>query len=131
MSSSGMAAGQDEQVPVLLLPERVDDRRHELQHAAGPLEPLERRPVVEEPVEQLGVDRVAGPQALEVRLLLRLGREAALVLGVQLAEPLDDLVAALDRLGRQRLEEAPPDDLEATPGRPPAATARRPGGRRA
>ncbi len=39
------------------------------------------------------------------------------MLGVQLAEPLDDLVAALDRLGRQRLEETPPDDLERLLGR--------------
>jgi hypothetical protein len=35
-----------------------------------------------------------------------------LVGGIQLAEPLDDLVAALHRLGGQRLEETPADDLE-------------------
>ena len=36
----------------------VNDRGHQPQHATGALEPVQRRPVVVQPVEQLRVDRV-------------------------------------------------------------------------
>ena len=50
--------GQDQGVPVALLPEAVNDRRHQPQHAAGALELHQRRPVAVEPVEHLEVDGI-------------------------------------------------------------------------
>jgi hypothetical protein len=47
-------------------PELVDDGGHQAQHAARALEALQRGPVLVEPVEELGVDGIGGPHALQV-----------------------------------------------------------------
>ena len=83
----------DERALVVALPERVDDARHEAQHAARLLELLERGPGAEELVEELGMDRVAGRHPALVRGFLRLGREVARMLGVHVRECLDRRVA--------------------------------------
>ena len=49
---------QDHRRLIVAGPERRDHRRHQTQHAAGALEAFERRPVLVQPGEQLGVDRV-------------------------------------------------------------------------
>ena len=67
-------------------PEAVDHRRHEAQHAAGPLELHERRPVVVEPVEDLGVDRKSRLDALLVVRVAALGRELLVLSPVQVRE---------------------------------------------
>lgn len=53
-------AGQDERGRVLARPQGVHHGADQAQDAAGALEPLERRPVLVEQVEQLWVDRVGG-----------------------------------------------------------------------
>ena len=67
----------DQQAGVVALPQLVDDRRHQPQHAARALELVERRPVAVEPVEQLGMDRVGGGEPPLVVALARLERELA------------------------------------------------------
>ena len=54
----GNGARHDEKIAVLSLPERMNDRRHRAQHAACPLELVERGPVVVKTVEQFRMDRV-------------------------------------------------------------------------
>ena len=68
-------AGQDEQPPVVVHPQIVNDRRHQAQHAARLLEALDGRPVLIEAVEDLRVDGIAGAQALHVLHFPRLGGE--------------------------------------------------------
>ena len=85
-SPSGTVAGMISGVGVAGLPQRVDDGAHQPQHAAGALEPLQRRPVLVQPVEQLRMQRVSVPDPL---LVLRLGDprgELAPVLGIELGE---------------------------------------------
>ncbi len=115
-------ARHDQRVAVALLPERVDDRRHQAQHAAGPLELHQRGPVLVQAVEHLGVDRVGVAQALLVLGLVGLGRELLLLGPVQLVERAGDAVAGDELLARHdRLEQPPAHDLEALlgAGRPP------------
>ena len=59
-------SGHDQQRLVPSLPELRDCQRHQPQYAAGPLELVQRRPVVEEPIEQFRVDRVRDLHALAV-----------------------------------------------------------------
>jgi hypothetical protein len=55
---------------------------HEAQDAAGALEPVERRPVLVEPVEQLRVDRVRQLHPPPVLGLTDLAREVSRLLAV-------------------------------------------------
>ena len=71
---------EDERVAVAPLPEAVNDRRHEPQHAAGPLESHQRRPVRVQAVEDLRVDGVCSRDALLIVGVAALGRELLVVL---------------------------------------------------
>ena len=117
-----MLAGRISGLRSLLLPQAVDHRRHQPQHAARALELHQRRPVGVEPVEDLGVDRVGRLDALLVLGIAALGRELLVLRPVQVGERRADHVAVLE-LGRvdQRLEQPAPHDLEAFlgAGRPP------------
>ena len=53
-----------------LLPQAVDDNRHVLQHAARPLEVLQRGPVLVEADEHLGMDRIALTHLVDPSALL-------------------------------------------------------------
>ena len=79
-------AGHDQRRLVLADPQRVDDGVHQPQHTAGALEPLQARPVLVEPVEQLGVDRVGLLDPVLVVGVARLARELVGVLAVELDE---------------------------------------------
>ncbi len=103
------------------LPEGVDDGRHQAQHAAGPLELVQGGPVVVEPVEQLGVDRVGHLDPALVVGLPALRRKLLLLRAVQLREGAGHGVAGHELLAGQGLEQPAADDLEALvgTGRPP------------
>ena len=118
-----MFAGQDQRVAVALLPEAVDHRGHQAQHAAGALELHQGRPVVVEAVEDLRVDRVGRFDPLLVVRVAAIRRELGLVLAVPVGEGAGDHVAVFEEIGiPNRLEEPPPNDLE------PLLRARRPPG---
>ena len=106
-------ARQDQRRPVVALPQRRDHGCHEPQHATGALESIDGRPVLVEPVEDLGVDRVGGLDAFDVGDLGALGREVGALAAVQLAERLGSCVTIGDSVGIERLEEPTTDDLEA------------------
>ena len=110
--------GQDQRVAVALLPQAVDHRRHQAQHAARALELHQRGPVAVEPVEDLGVDRVGGLDALLVVAVPALGRELGSLRAIEVGEGARGHVALLEgvRPG-ERLEQPPPHDLEAFLGR--------------
>ena len=93
---------QDQRVAVALLPQAVDHRRHQAQHAAGALEFHQGRPVRAEAVEDLGVDRVGGLDALLILGLAALRRELGLLRAVQLGEGSRHHVAVLDWAGSDR-----------------------------
>ena len=58
-------AGQDQRRSIIIIdPEFVHDRRHEFEHATGALKPLQGGPVLIEPIQQFGVQRVGGPNAV-------------------------------------------------------------------
>ena len=58
-------AGQDQRRRIVVVdPEFVHDGGHEFEHAAGALESLQSRPVLIEPIQQFGVQRVGGPNAV-------------------------------------------------------------------
>ena len=60
-------AGQDQRRSIIIIdPEFVHDRRHEFEHATGALKPLQGGPVLIEPIQQFGVQRVGGPNAVFV-----------------------------------------------------------------
>ena len=86
-------ARHDQQVLVAALPQHRDHGRHQPQHAAGALELVERRPVLVEPVEQLGMDRVRQLHPPPVLGLADLAREVGRLLAVEVAERLDHAVA--------------------------------------
>ena len=110
----GMVAGRMSGLRSPLLPEGVDHRRHQAQHAAGALELHQGRPVGVEAVEDLGVDGVGGLDALLVVGVAALGRELRLLSAVELGEGAGDDIAVPEvrRVG-EGLEEAAADDLEA------------------
>ena len=118
----GDVRGQDHGVPVALLPEAVDDRRHQPQHAARALELYQRPPVAVEPVEHLGVDGVGRLHPLLVVDVTTFGRKLLVLGPVELRERAGDDIAILElrRIG-ERLEQPSSDDLEAFlgAGRPP------------
>ncbi len=95
----------------------MDDGRHQPQDAAGPLEGHQRGPVRVEAVEDLGVDRVRGLQALLVVRVPALRRKLLVPGAVEIRERAGDHVAVLEprRVG-ERLEQAPAHDLEALLG---------------
>jgi hypothetical protein len=64
----------------------VHDRRHESQYSARALEAFKRRPVLVEPIEQLGMYRVRILDALLVIVGADLPGELGRVFGVQLGE---------------------------------------------
>ena len=118
----GHVGGQDQRVAVALLPQAVDHRRHQAQHAAGALEFHQGRPVRVEPVEDLGVDRIGRLDALLVLGLAALRRELGLLGAVELGEGPRHHVPVLELGGvGEGLEQPPADDLEALlgGGRPP------------
>ena len=105
-------AGQDQRRRVVALPQLVDDRGHQPQHATGPLEPVQRRPVAVQPVEQLRVQRV---RRLDPLLIRRLGdprRELGPVLRVEVGEHPGDRADVRLRVGPRILEQPLPDDRE-------------------
>ena len=77
-------AGHDQWRGVLASPQRVDHGAHQSQHATGALEPLQRRPLLVESVEQLRVNRVGPLDAVLVRRVAGLTREVVGVLAVHL-----------------------------------------------
>ena len=62
-------ARHDQRRGIVPLVQLVNDRGHQPQHATGALEPVQRRPVVVQPVEQLRVDRVRRRDPLLIRRL--------------------------------------------------------------
>ena len=59
----GKGGGQQQRVAVPPLPQAVDHRRHQAQHASGALKLGEGGPVRVESVEDLGMNRVSRPDA--------------------------------------------------------------------
>ena len=108
----GQVGGHDQQRPVAALPELRDGERHQPQHAAGALELVQCRPIAEEPVEQLGMDRVRQLHPPPVLELAHARREVAGSLHIHLAERADDAVAHPRPLRRDRIEQPSPHDLE-------------------
>ena len=114
----GDVGGEDERVLVALLPQAVDDGRHQPQHAARALELDQRGPVAIEAVEDLGVDGIGGAHALLVVGVAALGRELLLLAAVEVGKRPRHHVAVLELGGvAQRLEQAPAHDLKALLGR--------------
>ncbi|OQB40778.1 MAG: hypothetical protein BWY09_00704 [Candidatus Hydrogenedentes bacterium ADurb.Bin179] len=93
----------------------MDDRRHQAQDAAGPLETLQSRPILVQTVEHLGVDGIAGNHPFLILKLLCLQGEIALILIVHLAEPGTDLVAPIRVLAVK--EQAAAHNFKALAGR--------------
>ena len=113
----GHVGGHDQRVAVALLPEAVDNCRHQAQHATGALKLDERRPVGVEAVEDLGVDGVGGLEALLVAAVATLGGELLLLGAVEIGEGTGDDVAILElAIFNEGLEEAAAHDLEALLG---------------
>ena len=83
----------DQRVAVALLPQAVDHRRHQAQHAARALELHQRRPVRIEPVEHLRMDRIGRLQALLVVGVAALGRELLMLRAIEIGEGARDVVA--------------------------------------
>ena len=117
----GDVARHDEHVAVLPFPERMDHGGHQAQHAAGPLELVERGPVVVEPVEHLRVNRVGHLDPAFVVGFAAFGRELLLLRAVQIDESAGNGVAGNELVAGERLEQPAADDLEAfvRAGRPP------------
>ena len=81
---------EDERGAVALLPEAVDDRRHQPQHAAGALERHQRRPVRVQAVEDLRMDRICGADPLLVVGVAALGRKLLVLRAVEVRERAGD-----------------------------------------
>src|SRR5438552_1694122 len=100
----------------------MDHRRHQAQHTARALELHQRGPVGIEPVEDLRMDWERSLDALLVVGVAALGRKFRALRAVEVRERARGYVTLLKMLRpRQRLEQAPPHDLEAFLGtrRPP------------
>ena len=85
--------------------------RHQAQHAARALEFFERSPTCVELVEQFGMDRISLFQLAPVILIRAALREIVGVLAVELGELLQRVVAVVEFVARDVLEQPPPDDL--------------------
>jgi hypothetical protein len=68
-------AGHDKEVFIVILPQPVDDLRHQLQNSASSLETVDRRPVFIQSIEALRMDRISLEQALVVTRLLSVRRQ--------------------------------------------------------
>jgi hypothetical protein len=104
--------GQNQRAAVALFPEAMDHRRHQAQHATRALELHQRRPVAVEPVEDFGVDRESGLDAPLVIACAAVWREFGRLRAVEIREGARRQVALLVEIARDRLEQAPPHDLE-------------------
>ena len=114
---------QDQRVAVALLPQAVDHRRHQAQHAARALELHQRRPVGVEPVEDLRMDRVGRLDALLVVAVAALGRELRLLRAIEIGEGARGHVALLElRRARRAARTAAGARSRSPPRRSPAAT---------
>src|SRR5262249_22696825 len=103
---------QDQRTAITLLPQTMDDRSHQAQHAPRALEFHQGRPVDVEPVEYLGMDWISGLNAPFIVTTTALWREFSLLYHVKLSECARGEIALLEHLARNRLKEAPPHDLE-------------------
>ena len=111
---NGEVGGEDERTPVTFLPEAVNDRRHQSKHPTRALERHQCRPVGIQTIEDLGVNRVRGLQPLLVVGVPALRWKLLMVRTVEIGECARDDIAVPES-GRvvERLEQAPPDNLEA------------------
>ena len=107
----------------LALPQLVDDRRHQPQHAARALELLERRPVARRAgrTARGGSGRRTRAAAGSRPPRASSGNSRRVLL-VQVAERVDDRVALARQLGGHVLEQPPAHDLEALLRPTPAST---------
>jgi len=111
---NGNRRRQDQRRPVAPLPQAVDDRRHEAQHAPGALKFRQRGPAAVQLVENLRVD---GVRRLDAPFIVGVPafrwKLGALVL-VQFGEGLGRHIPLLEGIRPgQRLEQPPPYNLEA------------------
>src|SRR5437763_518625 len=91
----------------------MDHRGHQTQHAACPLEFVERRPIVVESVEHLRVDRVSHLDAAFVISFAAFRRELLLLRAVQFDEGVGNRVASNELVSGKWLKQSAPNDLEA------------------
>ena len=91
----------------------MNHRRHQAQHAAGPLEFVESGPVVVQPVEQLRVDRICRAHPALILRFARFGRELLRELSVLVRECLHYRIARSEqfRIG-DGLEQTPPNNFK-------------------
>ena len=114
-------AGHDQRPRIVRLPEPIDAVRHQLQHAARPLEAIHiARPVEVQPVENLRVNRVALFEPRQIRALARLAGE----IGRLAVHRGEGAAGPLPLLGVDRIAEQPPPHhlerlvvIERLPGR--------------
>jgi len=94
----------------------VDDAGHQPQHAARSLELVQRRPLVVEPVEELGMDGIrGGDPPLVVRLATR-GWDLRSLRSVEIGEVTNDRVALRGLVRRYVFEKSTANDLKALIG---------------
>ena len=89
----------------------MDDLRHQAQHAARALEFFERSPARIELVEQLGMDRIGLLQLAPIILVRAALREIVGVFAIKLRELLQRVVAVMELVARNFLEQPSADDL--------------------
>ena len=116
--------GQNQGIPVALLPQAVNHGRHQPQHAPSALELHQRRPIRVQAVEDLRMYRIGRLDPLLVVRVTARGRELLALGPIEVRERPGDHVPVRELRGvRERLEQPSPHDLEAFLG------ARRPPGR--
>ena len=97
-------ARHDEQIFFLPLPEGMNDRCHQPQHASGPLEPVQRGPVVVEPIEEFRMDRVGHLDSVFVGSVFAGLWKLLMLLGVHVGECTGHRIACYSLLISQRFE---------------------------
>ena len=120
---------QDERGLVPLLPQAVDHRRHQAQHAAGALEFHQRGPVGVEAVEDLRVDRIGRLDAFLVVGVAALGRELLVLRPVEIGEGPRHHVAVLELLAGRPAARTAAGARSRSPPRRSRAARRTPRGR--
>ena len=118
----GKGGGQQQRVAVPSLPQTVDHRGHQAQHASGALKLGEGGPVRVESVEDLGMNRVGGPDAAFVVGSAALRGKLDLLQAIQFGEgPGGDVALREGVRPGERFEQPPAHNLEALlgAGRPP------------
>ena len=103
--------GHDQQSGITAHPQFMDDRCHQTQDTTGPLESLQRGPILVQTVKHLRVDGVTGDHPITVFDLTGLHREVTLVFVIHLTELRADRIAGLRVFAVQ--EEPPAHDLKA------------------